>query len=205
MDEEIEALKAGEREAWAALYERLADAVYQHALFRLHGDSTTAEDITHEVFIRAIESIQGFEPAKGTLRQWVLGVAGRVLARRARSLRPAAARALSLAGGTEHDASCPLPEPADPRPLADQQLIQREEQRLTATALAMLPPHWEQALRWKYTEGLHVEEIARRMGLSAKAAESLLSRARAAFRESYAELLASSRESAFLVEETHNA
>jgi RNA polymerase sigma factor (sigma-70 family) len=124
------------------------------------------------------------------------------MARRARSLRPAPARALSLHG---QDQAPPLPDPVDPRPLADEQLAQREQQRLTACALSALPPHWEQALRWKYTEELRVEEIARRMGLSPKATESLLSRARAAFRETYVQFLAANNGRAFMVEEHPDA
>jgi RNA polymerase sigma-70 factor (ECF subfamily) len=40
-------------------------------------------------------------------------------------------------------------------------------------------------LEWKYVLGLSVDEIAARLGVSPKAAESLLTRARQAFREAY--------------------
>jgi DNA-directed RNA polymerase specialized sigma24 family protein len=56
-------------------------------------------------------------------------------------------------------------------------------------ALDLLPPHYSQALEWKYLERLPVLEIAARMGVQAKAAESLLTRARQAFRTSYQSLL----------------
>ncbi len=42
-----------------------------------------------------------------------------------------------------------------------------------------LPRRYAQALAWKYTDELSVAEIAHRLGVSAKAAESLLTRARA--------------------------
>jgi DNA-directed RNA polymerase specialized sigma24 family protein len=41
-------------------------------------------------------------------------------------------------------------------------------------------------LEWKYIQGLGVDEIALRLGLGYKAAESLLTRARNAFREAFA-------------------
>jgi DNA-directed RNA polymerase specialized sigma24 family protein len=43
-------------------------------------------------------------------------------------------------------------------------------------------------LEWKYLDRVPVEEIATRLGLGAKAAESLLTRARQAFRTSYESL-----------------
>jgi RNA polymerase sigma-70 factor (ECF subfamily) len=51
--------------------------------------------------------------------------------------------------------------------------------------LDLLPEHYARALQWKYVDGLSVEQIATRLGLSGKAAESLLTRARQAFRDGY--------------------
>jgi RNA polymerase sigma-70 factor (ECF subfamily) len=54
-----------------------------------------------------------------------------------------------------------------------------------AVALAALPDHYESVLRAKYLDRLTVEAIALQRGDSQKAIESLLSRARQAFREAY--------------------
>ena len=51
--------------------------------------------------------------------------------------------------------------------------------------LDALPRHYGDALEWKYVLGLTVREIADRLGLGPKAAESLLSRARQAFRDQF--------------------
>jgi DNA-directed RNA polymerase specialized sigma24 family protein len=48
-----------------------------------------------------------------------------------------------------------------------------------------LPDRYGDALKWKYLEELPVEQIAGRLGVGHKAAESLLTRARAAFRDSF--------------------
>lgn len=56
-------------------------------------------------------------------------------------------------------------------------------------ALDRLPPSYARAVEWRYLEGLEVTEIALRLKLSYKAAESLLSRARKAFRETYESLM----------------
>lgn len=60
--------------------------------------------------------------------------------------------------------------------------------RLVQVALDQLPSHYGSALEWKYIEGASVKEIATRLELSPKAAESLLTRAREAFRDGYASL-----------------
>ena len=57
------------------------------------------------------------------------------------------------------------------------------------STLDHLPPRYGHALEWKYIEGLSVDEVARRLGLGYKAAESLLTRARQAFREGFASMM----------------
>lgn len=64
-------------------------------------------------------------------------------------------------------------------------LAAREVARLVHVTLDRLPGHYAKALEWKYIEDLPVGEIAARLGLSPKAAESLLTRAREAFREGF--------------------
>jgi RNA polymerase sigma-70 factor (ECF subfamily) len=48
-----------------------------------------------------------------------------------------------------------------------------------------LPPHYEQVLRAKYLDAMSVQAIADESGDSPKSVESLLTRARQAFREAY--------------------
>ena len=49
--------------------------------------------------------------------------------------------------------------------------------------LDRLPANYGNALEWKYMEGSSVEEIGERLGIGTIAAQSLLARARVAFRE----------------------
>ncbi len=57
--------------------------------------------------------------------------------------------------------------------------------RLVQVALDQLPSHYGSALEWKYLEGLSVKQIAGKLKLSPKAVESLLTRAREAFRDGF--------------------
>lgn len=70
----------------------------------------------------------------------------------------------------------------DPERLAER----RDVARLVRVALDHLPIHYGNALEWKYIQGLSVREIGDRLELSPKAAESLLTRARQAFRDGFA-------------------
>ena len=55
--------------------------------------------------------------------------------------------------------------------------------RLVRVVLDRLPSNYGDALEWKYMEGSSVEEIGKRLGIGTIAAQSLLARARTAFRE----------------------
>jgi RNA polymerase sigma-70 factor (ECF subfamily) len=72
----------------------------------------------------------------------------------------------------------------------DAEVTRREVGRLVQLALDYLPPRYSRALEWKYLEELSVQEIAVRMETTPKAVESLLTRARDAFREGFAALQA---------------
>jgi RNA polymerase sigma-70 factor (ECF subfamily) len=54
------------------------------------------------------------------------------------------------------------------------------------STLDHLPGRYGDVLEWKYLQDLSVNEIAERLGVGYKAAESLLTRARAAFRDGFA-------------------
>jgi RNA polymerase sigma-70 factor, ECF subfamily len=56
-----------------------------------------------------------------------------------------------------------------------------------------LPAHYADALEWKYIDEVSVQEIGIRLGLGPKAAESLLTRARSAFRDAFRALAAAAQ------------
>jgi RNA polymerase sigma-70 factor (ECF subfamily) len=56
-------------------------------------------------------------------------------------------------------------------------------------ALDRLPPRYGDALEWKYVEGYSAQEIATRLDIGLEAANSLLARAKRAFREIYSSML----------------
>lgn len=61
-------------------------------------------------------------------------------------------------------------------------------EQVVQLTLDYLPDRYSRALEWKYLEGLSVEEIAERLGDGVVAVQSLLARARSAFRKGFAEV-----------------
>ena len=90
----------------------------------------------------------------------------------------------------EESVEARLPEVGSTAPGPEQELLCRESGELVHAVLDQLPPRYGRALQWKYLERLSVDEIGSRLEIGTKAAESLLSRARAAFRAGYLRLTA---------------
>lgn len=69
-----------------------------------------------------------------------------------------------------------------------QQLERQDLARLVQLTLDYLPARYGDVLEWKYLQGLSMREIAERLDTTTKAVESLLTRARDAFRDGFATL-----------------
>ena len=72
---------AGDEGALAALYRRRQGGVYRFAL-QMCGSQALAEDVTQEVFMVLIRDGQTFDPARGSLNAFLVGVARNLLLRR---------------------------------------------------------------------------------------------------------------------------
>src|SRR5208282_1755969 len=56
----IKSCRAGDRDAFRALYEMYKDRVYSISLYFFHGDSAVASDVTQQVFLKLMTSISQF-------------------------------------------------------------------------------------------------------------------------------------------------
>jgi RNA polymerase sigma-70 factor (ECF subfamily) len=73
-DEVLVELRAGNQEAFGVIFERYHRLVYSTAL-RFLRDAGEAEDLTQSVFLEAFQKLGQFDPARGTLKVWLLQVA----------------------------------------------------------------------------------------------------------------------------------
>ncbi|MEV0873298.1 RNA polymerase sigma factor [Streptomyces sp. NPDC049950] len=161
-------IRAGDREAFAALYEEHARAVYNHAL-RLTGDRSTAEEVMSETFLAAWRARRGVEPEGGSLQPWLFGIA----TNRARNANRGTGRRLAFLSRRS------APEPvAD---IADATAGRVDDARRLAAvrrALGGLRRQEREVLVLCVWSGLDYAEAAEALGIPVGTVRSRLSRAR---------------------------
>ncbi|MBA7604560.1 RNA polymerase sigma factor YlaC [subsurface metagenome] len=75
MEQEIiEQCKRGNLEEFEKLYDSYFKKIYSFIYYRT-GHKETAEDLTSQTFIKALEKIQGFNLGKGTFSAWIYCIA----------------------------------------------------------------------------------------------------------------------------------
>ncbi len=176
----------GEEIAFEEFFNGYFARVYRFALARA-GSDDAAEEITQETFVKAMRHLASFRGdsalitwlcaiCRREIGAWCLRTGRRVTVALEEDEPAVRARLEALAAAAEgpHDA------------------LQREElARLVRVALDLLPSRYGDILEWKYLHDVPVNVIAERLQTSPKAAESLLTRARAAFRDGFTALTSS--------------
>jgi RNA polymerase sigma-70 factor (ECF subfamily) len=166
-----QAVLAGSESAWQTWYDESFAALDAYVLWRCGGLRDLADDMLQETWLTAVRRVRDFDPERSNFSGWLRGIAVNVMRNslRRRSLR----FSLSLSGDVASEGS-------------DDESRERGER--IAQALANLPEHYEGLLRMKYLEEKSVDAIAAESNESSKAVESMLTRARTAFRAAYGEL-----------------
>jgi RNA polymerase sigma-70 factor, ECF subfamily len=161
------AVLGGDESAWQTWYSETFDPLYEYILWRCGRQRDQADEIAQETWLTAVRSIRHFDPGQGSFLAWLRGLAANVLRHHLR--QRGRLRQREQAAGRSSAAESP-------------QLDGQSDDRIAAT-LDALPERQEAVLRAKYLDGLSVAEIAAQWNETPKAIESLLSRARQAFRE----------------------
>ncbi len=125
----------------------------------------------------ALRRIKTFDPEKGPFVAWVIGIAGRVLQNEQRRWQQR-----ERVEGTPLDG---VAEPPSRLPAVDARAGAADLTEHIAVAMRSLPGNYRDVLRWKYHDGRPVNEIAAATGRTPKSVESLLVRAREAFRRAF--------------------
>lgn len=171
---------AGDREAFEAFFEDYFDPLYRFALGRVH-DEFLAKDLVQSTFCNAIEKLESYR-GEAALLSWMCSICRFEITAHYRK-----ARRETVTDWVEDlpEVRAVLENLATRRATAEDEAMAKELTRLVHLCLDHLPSHYGQVLEWKYFEGLPVVEIAERLDMSAKAAESVLTRARDAFRRTF--------------------
>jgi RNA polymerase sigma-70 factor (ECF subfamily) len=157
-----------EGEAFGVLYDRYCQQVYRYVHRRLR-DRETAEDVTAEVFFKALRAIGSYRADTGPFLAWLYRIAANAVIDHVR------ARKLTLSLDLAVEA-------ADSAAPVDDQVITRTELARVWAAIDQLPQTQRTAVILRYEQDLPIAEIAQRMGRSDGAVKLLLNRGMGAVR-----------------------
>lgn len=143
-----EGLLAGDQQALADAFHRWG--VMIHALCAEAAGRDAADDLTQQVFVEAWRSRDRFDPTRGVVPAWLVGIARNVIARWARDRRELPVE------DPEHLGSGRT-QPASDQVVADRLLV--------AQALAELSPPQRETLELAFFDGLTQAEVAERLSL----------------------------------------
>lgn len=171
----------GDERAFRELFDSFFPRLYRFALARLDGDHAAASDVVQETFCKAVEQLDTYR-GEAALYTWFCQVCRNTLIDYCRSNNRQARTVVLFEDEPRLRAILEaFAAPVTENP--DVSAWQRDIRRLVQATLDMLPERYGDVLEWKYVDGQTVNEIAGRLGLGVKAVESLLTRARAAFRD----------------------
>ena len=171
----------GDEAAFRHLFDEYFPRLYRFALSRLHGDADAAGEIVQQTFCRAIERLETYR-GEAALYTWFCQICSNLIIDYYRHRTQENRRLVSIEDSPEVQAIlAALTDPEGEH--GEAELVRRDVTRLVQATLDHLPARYGDILEWKYVDELPVAEIATRLTLSVKAAESLLGRARQAFRD----------------------
>ena len=173
----------GSEDAFAEFWEQIFPVIYRYALSRSGGDAELAEDATQMTLTRVVQRIHTYR-GEASLLTWTLTICRRVLYDNwSRDRRRGLEVPLEAEQNTEPALRALLETlSVDVAASAEARQATRQIVRL---ALDHLPPRQRIAVERRYLLDQSVREIAAALGVTEKAAESLLSRGRVAFRDAF--------------------
>jgi RNA polymerase sigma-70 factor (ECF subfamily) len=143
-------------DAFERAYASELPRVYGYVRYRV-GDRDTADDLTSQTFLRALDRLSTFDPGRAPLSAWILGIARNVVRDHLRARRRWGWLPLEWLGDSRERAS------SEPTP--EQGAIRSEQGRQLLRALAGLSERQRDVLGLKFAGGLTNRAIARLTGL----------------------------------------
>ena len=159
----IVAAKAGDASAFGELYERYRDAIYRFCLART-GTSHDAEDLTADVFVKALHSIDRYQDRGLPFAAFLYRIARNAAIDRSRTLK----QPLSVDGL--------LVEPRSSQNVEVEATFAVEKTILLA-ALTRLKPEHRDVITMRFIEGYSALEVAQLLGKTEGAIRTLQHRA----------------------------
>jgi RNA polymerase sigma-70 factor (ECF subfamily) len=179
---------AGDAGAVRTLADEALTPLYHFCLYRVGRDSHLCEEVVQETLVRALRDLANYEPKRcgDNIFPWLTGLArneiSRVLAREKQTL------SLDLLWARVDRELAEVFDRIEAEPFDDDVLRREETRELVTVTMSQLPAHYREALEAKYVSGRSVRDLAALWQQTEKAVESLLTRARKAFRATFVAL-----------------
>jgi RNA polymerase sigma-70 factor (ECF subfamily) len=141
----------GDVSAFGLLYDRHVTAIYRYVYYRVRNDAE-AEDVTSDVFMRALKAIPRYEPRQAFLA-WLYRIARNAIIDRARRGN----RQVPFEDALEHPTPDQIVEP-------DTQLLATSDSETLRNALKKLTPLQQEVIVLRYLHGYSTDEIAKIVG-----------------------------------------
>jgi RNA polymerase sigma-70 factor, ECF subfamily len=173
----------GETEAFERFFGAYFPALYRFAMNRVGNDSAAAEEVVQAALALAVRKLSTFR-GEATLLTWLCTFCRHEISAYYERTRR---RPFEVELSEDHpEVRAALECLSSDALTPERALLRREVSRRVHVVLDALPRRYADVLEWKYLEGLSVQEISVRLQLGVKAVESLLTRAREAFRDGFA-------------------
>lgn len=172
---------SGDERAFRSFFDAYFPRVYRFALPRLNGDVETCKEVVQATLTKAMRNLDKFR-GDAALFSWLCQICRHQIVDHLRAAKRYSDRVVLIEDSEEMRAAFEsIAAPAQDEPANT--YGNAETRRLVQSVLDRLPGRYGDILEWKYIEGESVEEIGRRLGVGHTAAQSMLARARTAFRE----------------------
>jgi RNA polymerase sigma-70 factor (ECF subfamily) len=173
----VERAKTGDRDAFAVIWSETYDRTFRYILHRVRGRAV-AEDLTSDVYERALRSIGRVEWQGRDIGAWLTTIArNRVL-----DYFGSAVFRTTLPMGVYYDPEDQVFDnwhflDTDPAAPVGDQVAERDVQRIVLAAFASLTGPQKRVMVLRYLEELSIEEVASIMRLNVGAVKALTYRA----------------------------
>ena len=148
----LAAVAGGDLDAFGRLYDALAVLVFGVAR-RVVRDPSRAEEVTQEVFTEVWRQATRFDPARGSVRTWVLTIAHRRAVDAVRSSQASRAREEQVARREPLEVAGP-----------EEAVVTAAEHEDVRRCLDSLTPLQSQAVRLAYYQGFTYPQVAEMLG-----------------------------------------
>jgi RNA polymerase sigma-70 factor (ECF subfamily) len=177
----IRSMLSGDERAFGVFFEHYFPRLYRFALPRLGGDVEASREVVQATLVKAMRNLEHYK-GNAALFTWMCQICRHEVVDHLRAVRRLSRHVVLYEDRPEVRAaveSFEAPPEFDPAQCHGR----AEVAQLVRSVLDRLPAKYGEVLEWKYIEGLSVDEIGVKMGLGHGAAQSLLARARDAFRK----------------------